>query len=146
MIIRFSVYGVLGWCAEILFTALTGLWRRPSQRLRLEGRTQLWVFPLYGSAAWLFEPLHDMLRDHALGWRVLAYGTGILLVELCAGLILQRLLNRCPWEYPRSRFTVKGVIRLDYLPLWGLLGVGLEQVHDRLDLLIPLLETLKRLV
>jgi len=48
---RFALYGLLGWCAEVVFTAIVGLVRRRDRRLT--GQTSLWMFPIYG----LTQPL-----------------------------------------------------------------------------------------
>jgi uncharacterized membrane protein len=143
--IRFVIYGLLGWCVEILWTAgydaFTGTRRAVgdvpgrtvmtrSERLRLGGHTYLWMLPLYGSAAFLFEPAHDALR--ALPWpaRGAVYTVGIFAVEYLAGWLLRRATGRCPWDYSYARASVHGLIRLDYAPVWFLFGLLLERVHD----------------
>jgi hypothetical protein len=138
---RFIVYGLIGWCAEILWTglydAIIGTSQgRPldkSERWRLAGRTYLWMFPLYGSAALAFEPVHDLVRG--LGWplRGAIYMAGIFCVEATAGWSLKRLTGRCPWDYSYARWSaLGGTIRIDYAPVWFLFGFVLERVHDTL--------------
>src|SRR5690606_22386495 len=101
-----------------------------AERLRLEGRTYLWMLPIYGLAAFLFEPAHDALR--ALPWlaRGAAYTVGIFAVEYACGWLLERLTGRCPWDYTGHRFSVRGWIRLDYAPAWFAFGLILERAHD----------------
>ena len=55
MIIRFLLYGLLGWCAEIVWTALGNF--VAERDWRLAGVSYLWMFPIYGSIAFLYEPL-----------------------------------------------------------------------------------------
>ena len=45
---NFFVCGLTGWCMEILFTS-TGSFLK--QDKRLIGRTSVWMFPIYGTAA-----------------------------------------------------------------------------------------------
>ena len=120
---RFLVYGLAGWAIDSLFVfAHTGR-RRPSSLLNV---------PVYGLAQPLFEPVHDRLRQRSLIVRAAVYGGGILVVEYASGRLLRRLAGRAPWDYGRARCGIDGLVRLDYLPLWGLFGLGLERVHDLL--------------
>ena len=145
---HFLVYGVIGWCAEIVWTAahdfLTGsrvdpvdpsmkVPLTPPERWRLSGSTYLWMFPLYGAGGLLFEPLHDALRLHPWPLRGLTWMVLIFLVEYASGWALRRLTGRCPWDYTYARFNVDGLIRLDYAPVWFVFGLILEYVHDTLS-------------
>jgi hypothetical protein len=87
---------------------------------------------VYGLALPLFEPVHDRLRARAPLARAAAYGAGALAVEYTCGRLLRTLVGRAPWDYGDARFGIHGLARLDYLPLWGAYGLGLERVHDAL--------------
>ena len=138
MTIRFVIYGMLGWCAEIVFTAITHRLRGRRADWRLEGTTYLWMFPLYGLIAPLYEPVHDRLRSRSWPVRGLVYTVGFFLVEFLGGAAIKRLIGVCPWDYSRhTRWHVRGLIRLDYAPIWFLAGLGLEPVHDFLVRLTP---------
>lgn len=128
---RFALYGVLGWCAEVAFTAIVGFARERDRRLT--GRTSLWMFPIYGLVQPLFEPSHDALRGRlpALG-RGLVYGLGFLGVEYVSGRVLRGVVGDAPWDYSHAPHHLHGLIRVDYLPLWAGAGLGLERLHDRL--------------
>jgi hypothetical protein len=143
--LRFLVYGLIGWCAEIVWTAaydaLSGTRRADGdthrraklsrvERLRLSGRTYLWMMPIYGGAALAFEPAHDALRGQPWLLRGAVWAMGIFAVEAAAGFALRRLTGRCPWDYSYVRTHVAGLIRLDYAPVWFLVGLGLERLHD----------------
>ena len=120
---RFLAYGLAGWAVDSLFVlAHTGR-RWPSSVLNV---------PVYGLAQPLFEPVHDRLRHRRAPLRAAVYGVGILAVEYASGRLLRRLVGRAPWDYGRARFAVDGLVRLDYLPLWGAFGLGLERLHDLL--------------
>jgi uncharacterized membrane protein len=148
--LRFTLYGLLGWCAEIVWTAcydaLAGIARAPGgkrvaltpgERLRLEGHTYLWMLPIYGLAAFLFEPVHDALRAQPWLLRGAIYTAGIFAVEYAAGLVLKRATGSCPWDYSYSRFSVGGYIRLDYAPVWFACGLLLERAHDLITRVEP---------
>lgn len=118
------MYGLAGWALDSLFVWLHTGRRRPSSLLNV---------PVYGLAQPLFEPVHDRIRSRPLPLRALVYGAGTLAVEYAAGRLLRRLLGSAPWHYGETRLGVgDGLVRLDYLPIWGAFGLGLERLHDAL--------------
>jgi hypothetical protein len=127
---RALAYGVLGVAGEVAFTgARDSVLRR---EWRLAGHSYLWMFPIYGLSAFLFEPVHDMVRHRALWQRAGVYSVGIMGVEYVSGMALRRVVGVVPWDYTgHGRFVLPGgATRLDYAPLWGLAGLALERVHD----------------
>ncbi len=146
MLIRFLAYGVLGWCVEILWTAVSGAVAESRERWRLQGVTYLWMFPIYGLLVVLYEPLHDLIRQWPWPARAALYAAGFMAVEYATGWLLRRLVGLCPWDYRgKTRWQLHGLVRLDYAPLWALLGLALEPVHDFLVRLTPLLYQAARL-
>ena len=115
--------GLSGWCMEILFTALGSLRNRD---YTLKANTSLWMFPIYGSAAFL-KPIFKLLQRKSLLQRGLTYMSLIFSAEYISGRLLCRK-NFCPWDYSHSKWNIHRVIRLDYAPLWFLAGLFFEQV------------------
>jgi hypothetical protein len=145
-LMRFLLYGLFGWCAEIVWSAtydvVSGTRRAPgdtaqrrpltrAERWRLQGTTYLWMLPIYGAGGLLFERLHRAVVDWGWSWplRGGAYMLGAFAVEAAAGLGLRALTGRCPWDYSYARASVGGVIRLDYAPVWFAFGLVLERVQ-----------------
>ena len=120
---RFLVHALTGWAIDSLYVWLHTGRRPPSSLLNV---------PVYGLAQPLFEPLHDRVRDRPLALRATAYGLGALGVEYASGRVLRRFLGQAPWDYSAARFGIDGLVRLDYLPLWALFGLGLERLDDAL--------------
>ncbi|HEX8098934.1 MAG TPA: hypothetical protein VF660_01885 [Actinomycetota bacterium] len=125
---RFAAYGLIGWCAEVLFTGVHDFVRFRDSRL--PSRTSIWMFPIYGLMAPLYEPLHEALRDRPVPLRAAAYGAGFLAIEYATGSVLRRFLTDAPWDYSYARRHVNGLIRPDYFPIWAAMGVAMEPVHD----------------
>ncbi len=125
---RFAVYGLIGWCAEVLFTGVHDFFRTRDPRLM--SRTSIWMFPVYGLMQPLYEPVHDAVRDWPLPVRATVYGLGFLAVEYASGRVLRAALGDAPWDYSDARWHIDGLIRLDYFPIWAAAGLGLERVHD----------------
>lgn len=115
--------GILGWCLEITFTALNSLRRR---ELTLSGTTSVWMFPIYGMAACL-EPVCRLVKKKHFLIRGLIYALLIFLGEYVTGSLLMRR-ELCPWNYERSRWNIRKVIRLDYLPCWIFTGLLFERL------------------
>lgn len=115
---NFFKCGLMGWCMEILFTALGSL---RSRDLTLKGMTSIWMFPIYGCAA-VIAPVSRLLKDRPTWFRGLTYMGLIFSTEYLTGSLLNRH-RLCPWNYSRSRWNVNRVIRLDYAPCW--FGAGL---------------------
>lgn len=136
---RFVVYGLAGWCSEILTTGLRSHGRDGTWRLT--GTTYLWMLPIYGVAAVLFEPAHTAARD--AGWprwaRGLAWTAGIYVVEAASGELIRVGVGEVPWDYARPRGHkpvprhFRGLVRPAYAPVWFAVGLGMERLHDLLD-------------
>lgn len=120
---NFLKCGTLGWCLEILFTALHSLRRRD---LTLMGHTSIWMFPIYGSGC-LLTPLFQVLKKLPVFLRGCIYASLIFLVEYFSGSLLSKK-KLCPWNYGKSRWHIHEVIRLDYLPCWFLVGLLYEKL------------------
>lgn len=115
--------GLLGWCLEIIFTAFHSFRRRD---LRLSGITSIWMFPIYGMAAFL-APISRLLKGRNFIFRGLVYSGIIFLCEYVSGTMLRKR-GLCPWNYERSRWNLGKVIRLDYTPCWFISGLLFERL------------------
>ena len=51
----------------------------------------------------------------------------IFTAEYVTGRLL-RSLRACPWDYTGCRFSVDGLIRLDFAPLWFVAGLLFERI------------------
>ena len=115
--------GMAGWCMEILWTGLHSFRVRDP---KLTGHSSLWMFPIYGCAAFL-EPLMRRLISTPFWKRGLIYMLCIYLGEYTSGILL-RYKNACPWNYEKSPFHIQRVIRLDFAPLWFCAGLFFERL------------------
>lgn len=115
--------GMIGWTMEILWTGLHALRIRNP---KLTGSSSLWMFPIYGSAAFL-APIMQKLKNAPLFKRGFVYMSCIFLGEYISGSLLKRR-NMCPWDYSRTPYHLNGVIRLDYAPVWFLVGLLYERI------------------
>ena len=126
MLKNFFKCGLIGWCMEIIFTALDSFRRRD---MRLMGQTSLWMFPIYGSAC-LLSLLFKPLKRLPAFVRGSVYALCIYVGEYLTGALLSKH-KICPWDYEKSRWNIKRVIRLDYFPNWFLVGLLFEKVLSK---------------
>lgn len=132
-ILAVVAYGVVGWAAEIVWTASYALVSAlrsgtPVDR-RLAGRTYLWMFPVYGLGGLAFEHVHGLLAAWPWVLRGAVYMVGCFAIEAASGLAIKAATGKIPWDYSYARWQVGGVIRLDYVPVWFGFGLFLELVE-----------------
>lgn len=104
----------------------TGLHAFRVRNLKLIGNSSLWMFPIYGSAAFL-SPVMRRMQGAKLWKRGTVYMLCIFLGEYISGSLLKRH-DMCPWDYSKSPWHWQGVIRLDYAPLWFTVGLLFEKI------------------
>lgn len=120
---NFIKCGLMGWCLEVFWTGFGSLLN--SDR-KMTGTTSLIMFPIYGMAAFI-RPVYQAIKNRNLLFRGGVYTFFIFTAEYLSGSIL-RLLNMCPWDYSGSRFSIGGLIRLDYAPAWFITGLLMEKI------------------
>jgi Predicted membrane protein len=87
------------------------------------------MFPIYGMAS-LLKPVCTLLKKQSLWLRGCVYTLCIFTGEYLTGSFLRRF-EACPWDYSKSPLNVKGLIRLDYAPLWFGAGLLFEKILCR---------------
>ncbi|MGN1093064.1 MAG: hypothetical protein ACI4RS_05360 [Monoglobaceae bacterium] len=128
MLKRFIIYGLLGWNMEVLWTGITSL---SAENVNLIGHTSVWMFFIYGSAVFIFEPVYRIIADCNMFVRGCAWTALIFVIEFISGLLLHSIGIEA-WYY-NCRFAVCGVIRLDYAPAWFAVGLVFEKVNHILQ-------------
>lgn len=120
---NFFLCGMIGWCLEIFWTGFHSFRRR---EWKLVGNSSIWMFPIYGMASFL-KPVSRWIRHKNVWLRGGLYAGAILLTEYVTGSFLQKK-NACPWDYSKARWNYKGIIRLDYIPVWFFTGLLYERI------------------
>ena len=119
----FFICGLIGWCMEIVFTSLGSLLHG---NLLLTGQTSIWMFPIYGLAAFI-KPVSKKLYHLPVLFRAAVYASAIMIVEFLSGSLL-RLFSICPWNYYGCPNNILGLVRLDYFPVWMAAGLIFEWI------------------
>lgn len=126
MKIRFLIYGIVGWCSEILWTGFGSFIRGDWTMI---GFSSIWMFPIYGMMV-LLEPVHDRIRNVPIIVRGGVYTVLIFSGEFLSGMFLKIILGKCPWNYGNDIYSIYGIITLKYIPVWFVFGLLFEILHD----------------
>lgn len=124
---NFIKCGLIGWTMELFFSSMQSLTLHND--LRLIGNTSLLMFPIYGLGA-IFCPLYRILSKLNITLRGIIYTILIFATEYSTGWIL-RQFSMCPWDYSGSKYNINGLIRLDFAPVWFILGLVFERTTCR---------------
>jgi len=128
MLMRFIIYGMVGWMMEVIWTGLHSLLHKDYS---LVAKTYLWMFPIYGLVVCM-EPIFIKVQQFPWIFRGGIYMSCIFLVEYLTGFLLKKGIGQCPWDYKGTPFQIKGLIRLDYAPVWFCVGLLMEWLFFRL--------------
>jgi uncharacterized membrane protein len=109
---------------ECFWTGLASIRRRTDKKLSCH--TSIWMFPIYGMAACL-SPICQKLKDRNALLRGGVYTIIIYAAEYTSGVLLKKH-GACPWDYSKAKLNYKGVIRLDYAPVWCIAGLFFEKI------------------
>lgn len=120
---NFMLCGLIGLGLECFWTGLGSLCNKDK---RLLCHTSYWMFPIYGLAVFIHS-LHQCLKDCCILTRGLIYTLFIFVVEYTTGCTLKHF-HACPWDYKKAKLNIKGVIRLDYFPVWFGMGLLYERI------------------
>lgn len=120
---NFVLCGLTGWGFECFFTGCKGLFKKDK---KLTCKTSLWMFGIYGMG-FLIKPIYNIIKNIPTFFRGIIYSIMIFFTEFVTGVILKKH-KACPWDYSDSKYNIKGVIRLDYAPLWFIVGLIYENI------------------
>lgn len=123
---RFLIYGLCGWCLEIVWTGVGSL---IDGNYLLYSFTYMWMFFVYGMGIF-FEPVHNSIRKWNTILRGFLWVLIIFSIEYAFGWILAKLLGHCPWDYGNGSLSINGYIRLDFIVPWFFTGLLFEKLHD----------------
>ncbi len=124
MLRRFVIYSMLGIYLEILWTGARAAF---AGEYAMIGHSSVIMMLIYGSTV-LMEPAFRQLKNRGIAARGIIYSFFILSAEYFSGLLLLKY-NICPWDYSYARYNMRGVIRLDYMPLWFIVGLMYERLY-----------------
>lgn len=132
-VLRFYVYGIQGFCDEIIFTSILDFFTK-EMNWQLKGHSAVSSFFIYGTICFLVERLYVFLYyKHGIKrhFRLPLYLVICYSWEFCTGLLL-RQFNACPWDYSEYRYNFLGLVTLEYAPGWLFLSWLQDELADYL--------------
>jgi uncharacterized membrane protein len=95
---------------------------------------------MYGSAVFLFEPLHSLNRDANFIIRGAVYLAGFWTVEYIGGWLVWKVTGKKPWDYTESPGgNLNGLIRWNFVLVWPVVGLMAERLHEFLVRVGPII-------
>ncbi|KAM3912248.1 transmembrane protein 229B-like [Leptodactylus fuscus] len=126
LLYRFYIYAIHGYMCEIPFTAVFDFFAS-DRDWRLRGVSSVWAPFIYGVAMLGVEYMYVLLRlQCGLLVRSIVYTLWCYLCEFSSGWIL-RCFGACPWDYSHYKYNYKGLVTLEYAPLWFISCILLEK-------------------
>jgi len=122
---KLTVYGCVGLLMEIFFTGIHSILILRDRNAIC--RTSLHMIPIYGGGALLLGLLREVVP-----WKLLFIPIctlSIFMMEYISGWILRKLGIKI-WDYASSRFSIHGLVRVDYLPFWLMTAVAFDILAD----------------
>ena len=90
------------------------------------GQSSAWMFPIYG-IAFVIGDIYPRISKWPGIARAFLYGVCIMFVEYTSGRLLTKF-DVCPWNYEGCKYSINGLIRLDYFPFWMIAGMFYEKL------------------
>lgn len=125
MLQRVVAYGCLGVLVEVIFTGIRSILRG---NWNATGTSYLWMFLIYGAGGLLLETTHNILN-----WpgpvAALVYVVEIYMIEFSSGYLIKHWTGKIPWDYGAGKYTIMGLVRLDYAGFWYILSLAAHYLH-----------------
>jgi uncharacterized membrane protein len=118
---------------ELLFTSVANRFNGTGDG-RLMGWSSPWMLPIWGCAFLTCDVMGRWFARRAVSWPIRAafYVIVCFVLEYVSGAAVRACVGRSPWDYSAARWNVRGLIRLDYAPIWAMCGLGGERLASLL--------------
>jgi hypothetical protein len=107
----------------------------PGPPSRERPKWRLCMVPVYAAAALGMYGLQRTAGSWPWLARVGIIVAALYAVEAATGATIRKLTGRCPWDYSYSRWSVRGLVRLDFAPVWLLIAIAVDSQWSRLEAL-----------
>lgn len=120
----------VGITLEVFWTAIINSIK--SKDRKLTGKTYLWMFPIYALVPFIYLFGIKYFQDISIFIKAIIYMFMFYLLELATGYIIRKIVGISPWNYrgydikifeKEYKANFKGLICLEYAPVWYLYGI-----------------------
>ncbi len=114
----FLLFSVTGWIIEFIFRSLY------EKRIVNPGMLHGPWLPLYGFGGLIMLFSRALLFRYGILTAAVYYFTVFSLLELGAGIILEKVFDRRYWDYSENRFNIMGYVCPLYSMGWVIIGLA----------------------
>lgn len=130
------VFVMVGLTMEVIWTAF--VWFFKERKIKLVGSTSLWMIPIYAMSPYLFSFVIKYFSYMNIFLRGFLYMVLIFIIEYMVGMLFRKILKISPWDYSKDtkdhtgyycKYNIKGLIALEFAPLWCIMGLVGEFIY-----------------
>lgn len=127
IIIGFVLVGIT---LEVFWTSILNSIK--SKNPKLIGRTYLWMFPIYALVPFIYIFVSSEFQGANIFLKGIIYMLCFYLLEFISGFLIKKVVGISPWNYSHAHIKLfgkiyktnfKGLIRLEYAPVWYIYGI-----------------------
>ena len=121
---------VVGITLEVFWTSIINSIRTKDRKLT--GKTYLWMFPIYALVPFIYILGIRYMQDINIFIKAIIYMFAFYLLEFTSGYVIKKIMGVSPWNYrgydikifgKEHKANYKGLICLEYAPVWYLYGI-----------------------
>lgn len=121
---------VVGITLEVFWTSIINSIKNKDRKLT--GKTYLWMFPIYALVPFIYIFGIRYMQDINIFIKAIIYMFAFYLLEFTSGYIIKKIMGVSPWNYrgydikiigKEYKANYKGLICLEYAPVWYLYGI-----------------------
>ena len=133
IIFFFALFGVIGVCFEVFINSIQKFMK--TREITLMGHSSIWMFFIYGTSYFIILYVTTFFLNFNILIRGFIYMILFYMLEFSSGFILKKF-KMIPWDYSEFKYNFKGIIALQFAPLWYIGGIFLETIYLYLKPLI----------
>ena len=120
-----------GITLEVFWTSILNAMKNGDHR-KLTGISYLWMFPIYATVPLIILFIMNKFGNLNIFLRAIIYMVSFYAIEYISGYIIKKIMGVSPWNYrgyyikifkKEYKANYKGLICLEYAPVWYLYGI-----------------------
>lgn len=122
---KFIIYPIafilIGITLEIFWTSIFNY--KKTKNKKFIGKTSLWMFPIYAIVPLIYIFVLNYLFFLSIFLRGIIYMIFFYILEYISGYLIKKITKTTPWNYKNKKYNLKGLICLEYVPVWYIYGI-----------------------
>jgi hypothetical protein len=127
----FILFGISGITLEVFCTAIQNLKKKKDKCL--VGTSSIWMFFVYGFSYFIILFVATYFSNFNILVKGFIYTLLFYILEFCSGTVLKKC-KALPGDYSvETKHHLKGIIRLEFIPVWFIGGLLSEALYTFLN-------------